>query len=172
MGTYLITGRGGSGKSTIALKLQRQGYAAFDADDVPGLARSEDLRTGQPIDVDFSGYVDYSKVAWNWQAPVMRDFLADHEHEDVFLCGSASNQQSFYGLFTRVFILMLDPETHKERLSHRASAYGKEPRMMEELVSEHQRLVQVAMAAGATGIDAGQPLPKIVEDIVGHVHHD
>jgi hypothetical protein len=110
MAVYLITGRGGSGKSTVAAelkRLKRRGYLALDADEVPGLARSEDLRTGLPVEVDFSGFVDYTKVGWNWQSKVLDKLLK--EHKNLFLCGSASNQFAFQPRFDKVFVLVLPP---------------------------------------------------------------
>ena len=58
MPVYLVTGRGGAGKSTVAEELKRRGYAAFDGDDLPGLSRSEDAVTGEPVKIDYSKYFD------------------------------------------------------------------------------------------------------------------
>jgi broad-specificity NMP kinase len=170
MGVYLITGRGGSGKSTVAAELKRRGHPALDADEVPGLARSEDLGTGLPIEVDYSGFVDYSKVGWNWQNKALDELL--ERSKDLFLCGSASNQLTFHPRFDKVFVLILDPGTHRHRLQTRASRYGKNPRMMEEILALQQSFATEALRSGAIGIDATQPVSKIVDEILGHAEHN
>src|SRR6476646_1056381 len=108
MSIYLVTARGGVGKSAVAEMLSGKGVAAFDADDIDGLCRWEDARTGQPVEVDYSGFVDYAKVSWNWQAPILHRFFAAHMDDDpLILCGSASNQSDFYPYFEKIFVLTI-----------------------------------------------------------------
>ena len=120
---YLITGRAGSGKSTVCLELRRRSQQAFDADDVPGLAHWIDRQTGQITEVDHSRYVDYQKVGWDWDAAVMNSFLS--HRPSSFLCGSASNQLLFHDRFRQVFMLGLGPDEHRKRLETRENHSGK-----------------------------------------------
>jgi hypothetical protein len=161
---YLITGRGGSGKSAIREELVRRGLPAFDADRVPDLCHTIDRVTRRETKVDWSGYVDYSKVAWDWDETVLRDFLT--KHDQLYLCGSASNQLPFHKLFNKVFTLQLDSNTHRGRLRSRDSVYGKHPDMEKDLVNEQQLFTRLAIAQGAIAIDASQPLTKLVDEIL------
>lgn len=166
MGKYLITGRGGTGKSTIALELQQRGYSAFDGDTVPELARWEDRNTGEPIVVDSAGFIDFEKVAWAWNTEVLKDLLGTSNN--LFLCGSSSNQADSYHLFDAIFILVLDPTAHDFRLRTRESDYGKHPDLRRKIIAGHQKFAKELIDAGATPIDAMQPLEKVVDSIVEH----
>jgi broad-specificity NMP kinase len=164
MSKYLVTARGGAGKTTIHKILEERGYNSFDTDNIPGLARWEDLATGQRVQVDPGSFVDYSKVGWNWNKNILRGILATRKN--LFLCGSASNQLDFHELFDRVYVLTLDPEIHEQRLMSRESEYGKEPRMVEWLLNEQPVLAAKAIELGAVAIDATQPAGEIVDEIV------
>lgn len=167
MGKYLITGRGGTGKSAVCEALQVLGYNAVDSDTVPGLARSENT-SGKPIDVDWSGYVDYATVAFNWQPVILRSFLRGNP--DVFLCGSASNQLQFHHLFDKVYVLDITPETHRTRLQNRTSEYGKDAAMQAYLLDEQQRFMQQALALGAAAINAEGTIEETANLILEQIH--
>ncbi len=166
MGKYLITGRGGSGKSTICRELNRRGLPAFDADNVPGLCRWEDRQSGEPIAVDPADYIDFKIVAWAWQDAVLRQLL--ETHNDLILCGSSSNQDDYHHIFDAVFVLTLDPHTHDRRLRTRDFEYGKHPALRRELVVHHQLFANRMIAAGALGIDVTQPPEKVADEILSH----
>jgi gluconate kinase len=170
VGKYLITGRGGTGKSTIALELKRHGYRAFDGDSVPGLARWEDRKTGQALAIDPAGYINFEQVAWAWNAETLTRLLATHD--DLFLCGSSSNQSDYYSLFDAIFVLVLDAETHDFRLRTRARDFGKHPNLRRKIVAGHQKFAEELVATGAIPIDATQPLEKVIATILGKLKND
>jgi hypothetical protein len=164
MGKYLITGRGGSGKSAICRELQRRGFPAYDADEVPGLCRWQDRNSGKFIPVDPAGDVDFSKVAWAWQDTVLRQLI--NTRVDIILCGSSSNQNEYQSLFDTIFVLMLDPQTHDHRLRTRDFEYGKHPDLRRRLVIHHQMFADKLIASGAMPINTLQPIKNTVDDIV------
>lgn len=165
MPAYLITGRSGSGKSTIAKGFQARGLPCIDSDKVPGLVRWEDIATGEAISVDPTGYVDYDKVGWNWSEQSLVKLLG--EHPLLFLCGSASNQISFHNLFTKVFVLTLRPETQTQRILDRPhNPYGKHPEMLAEILADQKEFVVQAQRLGAISIDAEQSVDVIIEEIL------
>ncbi len=167
MAAYLITGRGGTGKTTLCAAFQRHGYTAFDTDCIAGLARAEDQATGQPIEVDFSGFVDFNKVAWNWQPDVLQAFLQQHhDTHPLILCGSASNLARFTELFTNIFVLNLSPQEHAARLQQRTSSYGKNAQMAQTIIAEQPLLVASVLASGGTALDASQSVDCIIKDIL------
>lgn len=166
MGQYLITGRGGTGKSSVCAMLESRGYNAIDSDTVLGLARSED-KNGKPINIDWSHYVDYDTVAFNWRPVILRRLLT--VNQNVFLCGSASNQLEFHDLFDRVFVLTLTPETHRNRLQHRDSEYGKDLAMQVYLLEEQQRFVRQALTVGAIAINAEGTIEQTTDAILERI---
>ena len=166
MGKYLITGRGGTGKSSVCAMLESRDYNAVDSDTVLGLARSED-KNGKPINIDWSHFVDYETVAFNWQPAVLRRLLT--VNQNVFLCGSASNQLEFHDLFDKVFVLTLTPETHRNRLQHRDSEYGKDPTMQAYLLEEQQRFVRQALTIGAIAINTEGTIEQTADAILEQI---
>jgi hypothetical protein len=147
--------------------LFERGYNSFDSDEIPGLARAEDL-SGKPTDVDWSKFVDYSAISFNWQGQVLRAFLTDHP--DIFICGSASNQLDFHSLFDSVFVLVVDKATHKQHLTDRVSEYGKDPAMLAYLLDEQQAFTEQALRLGAIAIDATHTPEQTTDEIIGHIH--
>src|SRR5665213_2856389 len=161
MGRYLITGRSGSGKSSICHELQQRGYPAFDGDKIEGLAGWVTLKTNEAGKVDYRQPHDNSLLGWNWNDTVLREFL--EAHHTVFLCGSADNNQlAFHKLFDKVFVLILEPETQRRRLLARTEHdYGKVPEMQEKILGAQKTFVREALALGAVPIDAMVPIPKV-----------
>ena len=162
----LVTGRAGSGKSSINAGLHDRGFRALDTDKVPGLARWEDTKTREPVYVDPSKFVDYSRVGWNWQEEVLRTLLASER--ELFLCGSASNQLDFHPLFDKVFVLTLDPDTQLERLKSRPDEYGKDSAQQAEIVTEQAVFVEDAVRLGAIAIDNTRPVKMVVDEILSY----
>lgn len=88
------------------------------------------------------------------------------------LCGSSSNQEAYYSQFDKIFVLMLDPDTHLHRLKMRDFDYGKDPKLQRELIDGHQKFATELVKNGAIPIGAIQHLEKTVDDILRHVNHD
>ena len=160
----LVTGRGGTGKSTINKELVELGYNSLDTDRLPGLAGWQDLETGLPTKVDTSGYVDYSKVGWNWNSNVLKGVLA--ARKDMILCGSASNQLEFHSLFSRVVVLTVDEATHRNYLKTRDSDYGKGSAMEDRIIDMQQEFLEQALQLGAVAVDNTRPILEVVSEIV------
>jgi broad-specificity NMP kinase len=161
----LITGRSGSGKSTVCRELMRQGYAAFDGNNIPGLARWIDMSNGKPVRFNSSGMVDKNQTQWQWDEQLLADFL--QKHSDVFVCGSADNQLALHHHFDKVFVLTLPPELQRQRITNRTEHnYGKLPAMQDIIIAEQQQFAHDAVAAGAIAIDAAPAPAAIVTAIL------
>jgi dephospho-CoA kinase len=164
MNKFMIGGRGGSGKSEVSSELRNRSLSVIDSDDFPGLVRAEDLATGEPVTVDWSQYVDFTKIGWNWQPAVLKSILASKKI--IYLCGSASNDLEFAPLFDKFFVLTLDPNTQRQRLAERGSAYGKDERQREEIILEQAEFVEKAIHLGAIAIDNNRPIKTVVDEIL------
>jgi 2-phosphoglycerate kinase len=172
MASYLITGRSGIGKTTVGIELKRRNYNVVDGDNIPGLARWEDIKTGKTIIVKTDDFVDYSKVAWNWNGKVLKNLLA--HNKKLFLTGSATNQLEFHNLFDLVFVLTINASSHERRILERENYgnYGKHPKMIKQILNEQQKLVKESLKLGAIPIDADQSVEKSVDCILRHIKHD
>lgn len=168
MGKYLVTGMGGSGKTTICQILNKRGFYSLDSDAVEGLARWEDKLTGQHIEVDHTKFVDYKKVSWNWSSAVLNKLLSTHDQ--LILCGSSSNEFEFFNLFDKVFVLEIDQTTHKSRLERRSSSYGKDTRTLTWIIEEQPRFTKHAVKLGAIPIDASTSPTFVVKQILKNIN--
>jgi len=170
----LVTGVSGSGKTTIAAELHNRGYNAQNMDYLPGLCSWVNLATGlSEPDFQITSAADWEgKYDWQWNRQKLAEFLA--EDGTTFYCGSAGNQDQFFNLFDKVFLLKMNPELIRERIlnNEREHDYGKMPGEVEAIIGYHQDFQEKAMAARAITIDAGQPLAKIVDFILGESLQD
>jgi adenylate kinase family enzyme len=169
---YLVLGRAGSGKSSVARKLKDRGYNAFDADSITGLARWEDATTARPVTPQDITYIDSSKIHWNWQNEKIAHLLKSEM--DLFLCGGADNDLSFVPLFDQAFILDVAPRNQAERLKspqrRQENSYATHPNMIPIVLTEQLELLKSATELGAIVINANQPIKKVVSDILSHIH--
>jgi dephospho-CoA kinase len=117
MGKYLITGRPGSGKTTVIEALKQRGFHVFNTDDMPEVTRLEEQETGKPVPWP-EGTVDWKKYIWNWQEAGLRKLL--QSEDDIFIGAIVGNQQKFYPFFDKIFALTISTETLRKRLDSHA----------------------------------------------------
>ncbi len=171
MGNYLITGRSGTGKSTIHKELVSRGYASHDGDSVPQLAGWTDLSIGQRIESDYPGHDHFGKFDWDWDKLVLKELLS--QPGETFLCGNADNAINFYGLFDKVFILTLPEAEQRRRIMARSEHdYGKDAAVQNEVIRAQTILVETAMTLGAMVVDAQPSAQIIVDYILEKISHD
>jgi broad-specificity NMP kinase len=171
---YLVIGRAGSGKSSVASELKDRGHNALDADKVSGLAQWEDAITGQPTTPEDITNVDSSKIHWNWQAEKIAGLLASEG--DLILCGGADNDLSFVPSFDQTFVLDVSPKIQTERLKSLTRStenpYGTHPDMIPIVLAEQAELVSATTKLGAIAINADQPIEKVVDEFLSHIHEN
>lgn len=161
MGKYFITGRPGSGKSTVIRELRRRGYNAFDTDQLPEITKLEDQTTGEIVAWP-DGPVDWKRYRWNWQDAAFRQLLAGEG--DIFIGAIVGNQQDYYALFNQVFALTLSEHTLAQRLdSHehiRTDVEKTQARAVHEVKQARFR------KQGLQLISSERPVSEIVEEIL------
>ena len=162
MSTFLITGRSGTGKSTLCQQLRKRGLQAFDSDKIAGLASWVERATGKTATNIAEAAAAPEHFAWKWNGKVLHQFLSENSHGDLFLCGSADNQLEFHSLFDKVFVLTLEPEEQRRRIRTRAEHnYGKTKVMEDYLITEQASFVNKATSLGATLVNA-DPAPELI----------
>ncbi|MGD1934491.1 MAG: AAA family ATPase [Candidatus Phaeomarinobacter sp.] len=164
---YLIEGLSGTGKTSVATELQQRGYHVIHGD--RELAYQGDPETGERLDrsADTSDKLDVSFDHDHhlWNVDKVRSLLADHSHAISFFCGGSRNLQHFINLFDRVFVLDVDLDTLKRRLTDRPEdEFGGRPAEQEFILRLHH--TKSGIPASATLIDATVPLASVVDDIL------
>jgi len=161
----LVTGRAGSGKSSVCTELKRRGLPAFDADSVPGLSAWFDTYENRVVTIDAKDYVDISRYEWRWSPQILKEFI--FEHSILFLCGGADNDFDFEDVFDMHFVLKVSPTIQVKRLVERTNnSYGKNPAMHNAIVKESAQHIQTAVKLGLKIINADMPITTVVDEIL------
>jgi broad-specificity NMP kinase len=163
MSKLLITGRQGCGKTTAIKLLERDGFTAFNTDDIADATRLENKVTGETIDWP-EGKVDWSTYAWNWQRPVIEELLS--RDKDVMLGGVVSNWKDFRSLFDKMFVLIVSTEALAQRLSAHEHESHHLPGEVERILANHDQKQQEFVVAGCIPIDANRPALEVVRNIL------
>ena len=156
MSKYLITGRQGSGKTTVIKQLQKLGYTAYNTDDLPNLTKLQDRETGETIEWP-DGKVDWSRYAWNWQKPEIEKLLASDEI--VFIGAVVSNQVDFYPMFDKVFVITVSINTLKTRLENHEHSSHHLPGEIDRITNDHEKKQASFINEGAEPI-SGEGTPS------------
>lgn len=163
MGKYLITGRKGSGKTSVIKALQQRGFTAYNTDDLPQATKLQDKNTGEIINWP-EGKVDWTKYAWNWQKPEIEKLLASDE--TVFLGAIAGNQKDFYHLFDKIFVLTVDPNTLRQRLEMHEHSTHHLPGEIERMVQDHESKQARMITEGVEEVPCARAIEEVTDDIL------
>jgi hypothetical protein len=163
MSKYLITGRQGSGKTTVIKELQHRGYTAYNTDDLPEVTKLQNIVTGEAVDWP-KGPVDWTKYAWNWQKDKFTDLLSSNE--TVFIDAITSNQEAFYPMFNNIFALILSPENLRIRLNQHEHDSHHLPGQIDRWVKDHEIKQQKFVGEGFIAIDADKSVDEVTNQIL------
>ena len=158
-----VTGRSGTGKSSIARALAEQGIASIDIAD--GLCHWENKHTGEYAEWE-QGSSDEWHDAHAWVCDteqLQKQLLA---HKDIAIVGAAANQDDYLGLFDKVFVLQGDPKTMLARIQARTdNDFGKHETEQRGILKEFGKFESRMVEKGATPVDVSRPLEEVVADI-------
>ncbi len=171
MALIFISGTAGTGKSTICRVLKGRGYEAYDVDS-EGFAHWHNLKTGYihpKSSVKAADRTPEFLKVHGWH--VVRDkvvYLREQSRGHlIFLCGDIGNEAELDDLFDATFVLHVDDETLKHRLSARTgNDWGWQPHELQRSLEKHHSSYRAYQDNGATIIDATQPVEKVADQIL------
>lgn len=174
MGAFLVTGYPGTGKSSVARELQRRGHTAYDTEAMRGYMHAESTETGRRIPLPSpvpAGWFD-DVGTYIWDVNRVTALLRRHDDtDDVYICALADNQEDFYGMFDKIFLLLLDITLMQHRLEQRTTSdYGKDRQELSDILKMHRHFERSLLAAGAVGISTDRPLQQVAGEIIALSH--
>jgi broad-specificity NMP kinase len=170
----LITGPGGSGKTTLARYFQSRGKNAVDAD-LAGIGMWLDSDNNEiefPSDQDVMGinrWAEENGLKWHWDEEKLNSLL--YGSEETYVMGSAYNAFDLLRLFDIVYYLKADEQLIYRRLEDRASKgidyhdNGSTEEQRMEIIGKMGEKLKQARVRGFELIDASLP-PEMLFDII------
>ncbi len=166
MTAVLVAGGPGSGKSSVAARLQTRGLRAIDTDD--GLARWEDLE-GTPVEFPVSPDMAWLRShRWQWIEHRIEEVLAECEERSTVLCGTAYNMADYLACFDLVILLQIDDATTVRRLAdpRRNNDFGIRGATLEWSLELRRQFEAEVLNVSPRRVDALRPLAKVVDDVI------
>lgn len=148
MKRVLLTGMSGTGKSTLIAEFRARGF--------------------QAVDMDEPGWSEYGPDGdWVWREDRVRDLLASHDGNTLFVSGCAENQVKFYPQFEHIVLLSAPTDVLVERLRTRTnSPYGKHPDELADVLRYIETVEPRLRQSAGHEIDAGAPLDQVVASVL------
>lgn len=166
MKKVFITGVSGTGKTTIANELHKKGLKVISLDEVEGLCFWKNKVTG--IKVDYEAVLNKEFIdahEWECDIELLKKMMSGNE--DVYVLGSASNQNDFLPFFTKILLLQCKPETFFKRIMQRTdNDFGKDEGAQQFILSWYKEFEDNLLQKGAIPIDVSNSLEKVVETIL------
>lgn len=165
-----ITGISGTGKTTIAKKMEQKGLSVISIDEVPDLCFWIDKETKEKV----KGNIELNKAFidmhdWYCDVNYLRD-LMNEAINLVFVLGIASNQNDFLNLFDKTILLQCKPEIFILRIENRIdNNFGKDKSAQESILGWYKKFEEEMIKNGAVSIDAEKSVDEIIEEIVKEV---
>lgn len=165
MSKIYITGVSGVGKSTLAAELNKRGILAFDVDAVQGLCHWRNKMTKDKADWE-SGIGTEWLIAHDWVADIEKLIELLNEAETVVVLGITGNQEDYFYLFDKLFLLQCPPEVFLTRIDARTdNDFGKDKSEQEHILSWYKNFEKRMVEKGVVPINAEQP-PEIIADVI------
>ena len=167
MPAYLITGRQGSGKTSLIYELQKRGFTAHNTDDLEHVTKLENKQTGENKPFPTGQAVDWTEWSWNWQEDELKNLIASDEI--VFIGGVVSNQVEFYDLFEDVFVIMVSEHTLRQRLSQHEHESHAQPGEIDRIAKNHEARQAVFLEEGAKPLEGESSTSKITDELLSRL---
>ena len=167
----LITGIGGSGKTTVVDTLAERGEVGVDLDRT-GLCFWENKETGErEAYVAGAGKEWIEKHGWRCDIFALQKYLVEFPQEkDVYIGGKIASSQfaEVAPLFDKIFLLRPSDEVlshRQETRTNKTNNFAKSPEEREHLRTARVKFEKVCADNGAVIIDADKSIDEIVGEI-------
>ena len=169
----LITGIGGSGKTTVVDTLAERGDVGVDLDRT-GLCYWENKETGEKdAYVAGVGKAWIENHSWRCDIPALTNYLASFPpKQDIHIGGKIASSQfaEVAPLFDKVFLLRPSDDVLAHRQTTRtnkANGFAKSPEEQKHLRVARVKFEKVCLDNGAILIDADKSIDEILNEIQG-----
>jgi len=158
---YFITGISGSGKTSVARRLQELGEVTLDSKLQEGLFLFTDKDGKAPEDYRPRDQDWKENYSWVLNKRLFDTLMEENRRaKRVFLCGGADDLMRYWSAGEKVFLLWIDLPTMLKRLDRQN--LGKDDVLRERL----ERYQNTKIEAGAVPIDAIRPVEEVVQQIL------
>jgi broad-specificity NMP kinase len=166
---YLLSGLQTTGKTTIGNALAERGFEVINADKELGYYAN--LQTGEPVQLPKRADRAWFKVnGWSWKAGKLRQLLSANGGRSLIISGGSRNEQLFYELFDKIFVLHISDATMRQRLEARGTSKVNTDLLISRMVEFNQQTYQHARDIGAVVIETEQPLEACINQILSSIH--
>ena len=166
--SILITGISASGKSSVCNELIKRRYKAYSIEDMKGFFDMIDKTTGEIADNYNKDDLEWVKQHdWICDKNKLQKLVNNSKKGIVFYCGTASNLDELLFLFDKIFLLKVNPETIRERLSTRkTNDFGRTSEVQDWVLEWKDWWEEHMIEKGAIIIDANQNIQEVTTDII------
>ncbi len=168
---YYITGISGTGKTSIAIELKNRGMYAIDQDSrVFGLCNWRNNKTKDLVKFEYGiGKEFLEENDWYCDIDKLKTLL-NNGPDLVFVCGVTANQDEYFNLFDKVFLLQCPPEIFLKRLDDREdNKFGKHSSEKEHILGLYKNFEDNLINKGAIIINSNNPIDVVVDDILNSI---
>jgi broad-specificity NMP kinase len=166
--SILITGIAGTGKTSIIIFLQQQGYTAYGIEDIKGICRMINRETGETITHEIGSNLEaFKKYDWICDIKAVQDLMQKNRDGLIFYSGTAANIDDLLPLFDQIFLLQTDKKELSRRLTERVNnRFGKSKEVQDWLFDQQIEWDKALIQKGAIPIEATQDIKTVASSII------
>lgn len=168
----LITGVGGSGKTTLIEELLKKGNIAIDLDDTD-LCFWINKNTGEKIEyTEGAGFQWLENHSWRLDIEQLQKFIENFPPtENIYLGGKIAKSQlkEVCKLFDKVFLLRPSDSVliHRQNTrTNKENKFAQDKKEQEHILEKRRDFEDECLKKGAILIDADKPVQEILKEVI------
>lgn len=153
MGSVLVTGMSGTGKSAALGELGRRGFRIVDTD--------------SPLWSEWIPAVGEEPGEWLWREDQISQLLTPKAEPTLYVSGHIRTKAKFYDQFDAVVLLSAPLAVILERVDSRTTNdYGKAAGERDLIVFHHRTVEPLLRATCTHEVDASRPLQEVADELM------